>query len=52
MSDTSAPETRRDVLRKAAFVAPAILSLTAIPSYASAGSGKEEKIKEEKIKEK
>lgn len=30
--------TRREVLTKAAFVAPAILSLAAAPSFASAGS--------------
>ena len=53
MPDTPAPETRREVLRKAVFIAPAVLTLTAIPSFASAGSGddKEEKVKEEKIKE-
>jgi hypothetical protein len=31
--------TRRDVLRKAAFVAPVVLTLAAVPSFASAGSG-------------
>jgi hypothetical protein len=31
-------EARREVLRKALFVAPAILSLPAVPSFASAGS--------------
>jgi hypothetical protein len=30
---------KRDFLKKAAYVAPAILTLTAIPSFASAGSG-------------
>lgn len=30
-------QTRRDVLKRA-FVAPAILTLAAVPSYASAGS--------------
>jgi len=31
--------TRREVLRKSVFVAPAILTLAAVPSFASAGSG-------------
>jgi len=47
--------TRREVLQKAAFVAPAVLTLAAVPSFASAGSGKEEKeenYKEENYKEK
>ena len=54
MSDTPTSETRREVLRKAAFVAPTILTLTAVPSFASAGSGKhkDDKVKEEKIKDK
>ena len=33
--------TRREVLRKGFFVAPAILTLAAAPSFASAGSGKD-----------
>jgi hypothetical protein len=33
------PSTRRDVLQKAAYVTPAILTLAALPSFASAGSG-------------
>ena len=33
-----ADTTRRDVLRKAAFVTPVILSLPVIPSFAKAGS--------------
>jgi hypothetical protein len=41
--------TRRDVLKRA-FVAPAILTLAAVPSFASTGSGnyKEEKEKKDK----
>jgi hypothetical protein len=35
--------TRREVLQKAAFVTPVVLSLAAVPSFASAGSGNEEK---------
>jgi len=34
MADT----TRREVLKKAVFVAPVILTLSAVPSFASAGS--------------
>ena len=30
--------TRREVLKKAAFVAPSIITLTAKPAFASAGS--------------
>jgi hypothetical protein len=31
--------TRRELLKRGAFVAPAILTMTAIPSFARAGSG-------------
>jgi hypothetical protein len=31
--------TRREVLKKAAYVAPAILTLTAVPAFAAKGSG-------------
>jgi hypothetical protein len=31
--------TRREFIKKAAYVAPAILTLAALPSFASAGSG-------------
>ena len=34
--------TRREILRKSVFVAPAILTLAAVPSFASAGSGNDE----------
>jgi len=33
------PTTRRAVMKKAAYVAPAILTLTALPAFASKGSG-------------
>ena len=36
-----ADTTRRDVLRKAVFVTPVILSLPVIPSFAKAGSNVE-----------
>jgi hypothetical protein len=32
-------ESRRQFVRRAAYVAPAIVTLSAIPSFASAGSG-------------
>ena len=46
----AAETTRREVLQKAAFVAPVVLSLAAVPSFASAGSGKEDKEEEKKKK--
>jgi hypothetical protein len=39
MSQETSDTTRREVLRKGLFVAPAILTLAAVPSFASAGSG-------------
>jgi hypothetical protein len=36
-------ETRRDFFKKAAYVAPAILTLQAAPSYAKSGSEKPDK---------
>ena len=36
---TDEQSSRREVLKKAAYVAPAILTLTAVPSFASNGSG-------------
>jgi hypothetical protein len=41
MSETFLPAetTRREVLVKALYVTPVILTLTAVPSFASAGSG-------------
>lgn len=35
----SVDNKRRDLLKKAAYVAPAILTLSAIPSIAQSGSG-------------
>jgi hypothetical protein len=32
-------ETRREIIKKAVYVAPAILSLTASPAFAQRGSG-------------
>jgi hypothetical protein len=44
--------TRRDALGKAKYVAPLILTLAVMPSFASAGSaGKKDKDKEDKDKE-
>jgi len=44
MSDIlpTAETTRREVLTKALYVTPVILTLTAIPSFASAGSGSDQ----------
>jgi len=41
MSESFPPAetTRREVLVKALYVTPVILTLTAVPSFASAGSG-------------
>jgi hypothetical protein len=38
-------QTRREFIKKVAYVAPAILTLPALPSIASAGSGYEYKDK-------
>jgi hypothetical protein len=43
--------TRREVIRKAVYVAPAILTLVAIPSFASAGSGSESPQRGERLRE-
>ncbi len=41
MSEFKAEDTtRREVLKKGAFVAPVILTLAAVPSFASAASGR------------
>jgi len=43
--------SRREVMKKAAYVTPAILTLAAIPAFAANGSGgKEDKPKEDKPK--
>lgn len=52
---SSAKASRRDFIKKAAYVAPAILTLAAAPAYAKAGSvknpvGKPEKKPEKKPK--
>jgi hypothetical protein len=38
--------SRRDFMRRAAYVAPAILTLAVAPSYAKAGSEKAERVRE------
>jgi hypothetical protein len=44
-------DTRREIIKKAVYVAPVILTLTASPAFAANGSGKP-KDKEDKPKEK
>jgi hypothetical protein len=44
--------SRREFVKKAAYVPPAILTLAVAPSYAKAGSEKEEKVKEKEKEEK
>jgi hypothetical protein len=44
--------SRRDVLKKAAYITPAVLTLKAIPSFASNGSGLAAQERGEKDKEK
>ena len=36
---TEIDQNRRDFMKKAAYTAPAIVTMAAIPSFASAGSG-------------
>lgn len=48
MEQTS--ETRRNFVKKAAYVAPAILTLRAAPSYAKSGSEKRDKDSKDKTK--
>ena len=43
--------TRREVIRKAMYVAPAILTLVAIPTFASAGSGSESPQRGKRLRE-
>ena len=40
MEEKKVTETRRDFLKKGAYVAPAVLTLTAVPAFANSGSGK------------
>jgi hypothetical protein len=39
-------ETRREVLKKAVYVAPVVFTLTASPAFAANGSGKLDKDKD------
>ena len=51
--DKQHSNSRREFVKKAAYVAPAILTLAVAPAYAKAGSVKEkekDKVKEVKIK--
>jgi len=56
MSDQSTPileqqASRREVMKKAAYITPAILTLAAVPAFAAKGSGgTEDKPKEDKPK--
>jgi hypothetical protein len=43
------PTTRREILKRAAYVAPVILTLAAVPAFAAKGSS-DPKIKDPKIK--
>lgn len=38
-TETNMQSSRRNFVRKATYLAPAIITLSAIPSFASAGSG-------------
>jgi hypothetical protein len=44
--------TRRDALKKAAYIAPLVLTLPAVPSFASAGSDKHKDADKHKDKDK
>jgi hypothetical protein len=46
MTTQKAQASRRDFIKRAAYVAPAILTLAVAPSYAKAGSTKEERRQE------
>jgi hypothetical protein len=43
--------TRREVIQRAVYVAPAILTLVAIPTCAAAGSGAESRRRGERLRE-
>jgi hypothetical protein len=43
--------TRREIIQRAVYVAPAILTLVAIPTFASAGSGAESRHRGEQLRE-
>jgi hypothetical protein len=49
-SKTDADLSRREAVKRLAYVAPVVLTLSATPSFVSAGSAKEDKEKEEKEK--
>jgi hypothetical protein len=49
---TDEQTSKRELLKKAAYIAPAILTLKALPSFASNGSGLTEQEREGKFKEK
>ena len=40
--NSNVDQTRRDFVKKAAYATPAIVTMAAIPSFASAGSGFQE----------
>jgi hypothetical protein len=42
--------TRREVIQRAVYVAPAIFTLVAIPTFASAGSGAESRHRGEQLR--
>jgi len=44
--------TRRDILKKAAYITPVILTFLAVPSFASGGSGRDERHEEDERHEK
>jgi hypothetical protein len=44
--------TRRTILKKAVYVAPAVMTMSAPPSFASAGSGEPKPPKKDKPKKK
>jgi hypothetical protein len=52
MGDTPSTEreTRREIIKKAVYVAPAVLTLTASPAFAKNGSGRPDKDKGNKDK--
>ena len=50
MSEKQEHPTRREVLKKAVYVAPAVLTLVAVPAFTARGSEGPKKIKEKKIK--
>ena len=49
---TNEQASRRDVLRKAAYVTPTLLTLKVVPSFGSSGSGLTQQEREGKFNEK